>query len=361
VANIILDMKNITKIFPGVKALDEVSFQVVKHQIHALVGENGAGKSTLMNVLSGIYPHGDYSGEIIYHGQECKFKTVKDSAKIGIAIIHQELALIPDLTIYENIFLGNENERNGVVNWEKTYTKAEELLKKVGLRQPSSKLIKDIGVGEQQLVEIAKALSKDVKLLILDEPTAALNEIDSDNLLQLLVDLKAEGVTSIIISHKLDEVTRIADKITILRDGATIETMVNEGNGYSKDRIIKGMVGREIKDIYPSRVRNIGEIMLEVEDWNAFDPMNEDRQVLHDISINVKKGEVVGLAGLMGAGRTEFALSLFGRSYGKKISGNVLKNGKKIDVSSIPKAIKNGIAYATEDRKVAYNLMRQLK
>jgi len=352
-SRIILDMENISKEFPGVKALDNVCFQVEEFQIHALVGENGAGKSTLMNVLSGIYPFGSYQGKIIFNGEECRFKNVNESGEAGIGFIHQELALIPYLSIAENIFLGNEVKTNGSIDWDQAHIKAEALLKKVGLSLNTFKLIKDIGVGEQQLVEIAKALSRKVKLLILDEPTAALNEIDSNTLLNLLIELKKEGVTSIIISHKLDEVTRIADKITILRDGTTIETLTKSNEEFSKSRIIKGMVGRELKDIYPKREKNIADVKLEIRNWNAYDPTNEDRKVLHDISINARKGEIVGIAGLMGAGRTEFALSLFGRSYGKKISGKVLKDGKEIDVSSVPKAIKNGIAYATEDRKVA--------
>lgn len=348
---VLLEMQNITKLFPGVKALDNVNLKVEENEIHALCGENGAGKSTLMNVLSGVYPYGSYSGKIIYDGKECKFKSINDSESIGIAIIHQELALIPYLTVAENVFLGNEIVENLRIDWNETHKRAGELLKRVGLNQKTHRLVKDLSVGEQQLIEIAKALSKKVRLLILDEPTAALNEIDSSNLLNLLLDLKKDGITCIMISHKLKEIEQIADKITILRDGSSIETLVKKDNKVSEERIIKGMVGRDILDIYPKRVSNIGDIMLEIKDWNVFDPNNEARQIIFNVGVNVKKGEVLGIAGLMGAGRTEFAMSVFGQSFGKKITGTVYKRGQKIDVSTVTKAIRNKIAYATEDRK----------
>ncbi len=349
----ILEMRNITKLFPGVKALDNVNLKVREHEIHALVGENGAGKSTLMNVLSGVYPHGSYEGEIVYKGEVCEFKEIKESEKKGIVIIHQELALVPFLSIAENVFLGNEQAVKGVIDWDLTKTRTAELLKKVRMNDNPNTRIKDIGVGKQQLVEIVKALAKDVKLLILDEPTAALNDEDSDNLLNLLLELKTHGITSIIISHKLNEVTKVADEITVIRDGATIETLNKESDEITEDRIIKGMVGREMTDRFPSRVPHVGDVMLEVKDWNVYHPMDDEKQVLHNININVKKGEVVGIAGLMGAGRTEFAMSLFGRSYGQKISGTILKEGREIHLKSVSDAIENGIAYVTEDRKTA--------
>ncbi|MBN2852964.1 MAG: ATP-binding cassette domain-containing protein [Clostridia bacterium] len=350
----ILEMVNITKTFPGVKALDNVNLQVREGEIHALVGENGAGKSTLMGVLSGIYPYGDYSGDIMYKGEVCKFRNIKDSEKLGIAIIHQELALIPYMTISENIFLGNERQRSGVINWEVTNKKAIELMKKVGLNERPSSLIKDIGVGKQQLVEIAKALSKDVKLLILDEPTAALNDDDSANLLNLLTDLnKKNGITCIIISHKINEIKQISDQITILRDGAAIETLVKNVDEITENRIIKGMVGRELVNRFPKRERNIGDIGFEVRDWVVYDPLDEDRLRINNISFNVRKGEVVGLAGLMGAGRTELAMSIFGKSYGKKISGRIYKDGEEVFFHNVSQAIENGVAYLTEDRKNA--------
>ncbi|WP_182102134.1 multiple monosaccharide ABC transporter ATP-binding protein [Niallia taxi] len=339
-------MKNITKEFPGVKALDDVNLKVAAGEIHALCGENGAGKSTLMKVLSGVYPHGTYSGDILFQDEVCMFKDIKGSESLGIVIIHQELALIPELSIAENIFLGNEQAKAGVINWNETVVKARELLKKVGLSENPNTLISKIGVGKQQLVEIAKALSKDVKLLILDEPTAALNEEESENLLQLLLSFKKEGMTSIMISHKLNEVSKVADSITIIRDGRTIETLKWEE--VSEDRIIKGMVGRELTNRYPDRTPQIGETILEVKDWEV---LQGDRKVIDNISMHINRGEIVGIAGVMGSGRTEFAMSVFGRSYGTKISGQLYKDGKEISVKNVPEAIENGLAYVTEDRK----------
>jgi len=348
----ILEMKNITKEFPGVKALNNVNLQILPRHIHAIVGENGAGKSTLMNILSGVYPYGTYTGEIYVEGEECRFKDIKESEAKGIAIIHQELALIPTLSIAENVFLGNEQTGRGVIiDWDKTRTKCMEMLKKVGLKENIDTKIMDLGMGKQQLVEILKALSKNVKILILDEPTAALNDEDSEHLLDLLVELKQQGITSIIISHKLNEVIRVADEITVIRDGTIIETMKNEN--VSESRIIKGMVGRELTDRFPKRSHKIGEIRFEVNNWNVYDPKDSSRKILHNISINIRRGEVVGLAGLMGSGRTEFAMSIFGKSYGQKISGTIKKDGKEIVIHDVNDAIKNGIAYATEDRKSA--------
>lgn len=355
-SNVLLEMRSITKTFPGVKALDQVSLQVIPQEIHALVGENGAGKSTLMNVLSGVYPYGTYEGDILFEGETCNFKDIKHSEGKGIVIIHQELALVPYLSIAENIFLGNETAKNGVINWHTTIQKTSELLKKVGLTENPNTLVKDIGVGKQQLVEIAKALSKNVKLLILDEPTAALNENDSQNLLDLLLGLKKQGITSILISHKLNEVVRVANSITIIRDGKTIETLKVGIDEINEDRIIKGMVGRDMTHRYPERTPDIGEVVFEVKDWNAYHPLNEERMISKSVNINVRKGEIVGIAGLMGAGRTELAMGVFGKSYGKRITGTVIKDGKQIDTSSVSKAINNGIAYLSEDRK-AYGLV----
>lgn len=347
----ILEMKNITKTFPGVKALDKVNFKVKEGEIHALVGENGAGKSTLMKVLSGVHPHGSYTGDILFKNEKCKFKDIKESEKLGIVIIHQELALIPDLSIAENIFLGNERQKFGIINWNDTITSTNNLLKKVGLTEVPGTLITNIGVGKQQLVEIAKALSKEVKILILDEPTSALNEDDSENLLNLLIEFKKNGMTCILISHKLNEVSKVADSITILRDGETIETMSVQNEKISEDRIIKGMVGRDLTHRFPKRKPKIGGKIFEIKNWNVYHPLHEDRQIIKDINLHIKRGEVVGIAGLMGAGRTELAMSVFGKSYGVKISGQVFKDGKQINLSNVQKAIKNGIAYVTEDRK----------
>ena len=351
-AKILLEMKNITKTFPGVKALDNVNLQVEEGEIHALVGENGAGKSTLMNVLSGIYPYGSYEGDIIYDGEVCQFSNIKDSEAKGIVIIHQKLALIPYMTIAENMFLGNERGSKFKINWNETNDRAAELLKVVGLKETPQVLIKDIGVGKQQLVEIAKALAKNAKLLILDEPTASLNEDDSKALLELLLTFKKEGLTSIIISHKLNEISYVADKITVIRDGSTIETLVKNVDDISESRIIKGMVGRELSDRFPKREKHIGkESLMEVKNWNVYHPLYTERKVVDNVSIHVKKGEVVGISGLMGAGRTELAMSLFGKSYGDNISGQLFLNGKEVHLNSVQDAIKHKLAYVTEDRK----------
>jgi len=351
-AKILLEMKSITKTFPGVKALDNVNLQVEEGEIHALVGENGAGKSTLMNVLSGIYPYGTYEGDIIYNGEICKFNRISDSEQKGIVIIHQELALVPYMTIAENMYLGNEKGKRYAINWNETYGEADRYLNTVGLMESSHTLIKDISVGKQQLVEIAKALAKNARLLILDEPTASLNEDDSKALLELLLKFKSEGLTSIIISHKLNEIAYVADKITVIRDGSTIETLDRKKDTITEDRIIKGMVGRELVDRFPKRddVR-IGEKAMEVEHWNACHPLYSDRKVVNDVSFYVRKGEVVGICGLMGAGRTELAMSIFGKSYGVNISGKVRIKGQEVALNSVREAIRHKLAYVTEDRK----------
>ena len=345
----ILKMESITKRFDSVLALDSVSMTAVEGEIHAIVGENGAGKSTLMKILSGVYSYGQYEGEIFYKDEECRFKNIKDSESNGIVIIHQELALIPHLSIAENIFLGNEQENKGVINWNLTHKRTEELLEKVGLKENPNTLVASIGVGKQQLVEIAKALSKRVELLVLDEPTAALNEMESENLLNLLLELKKEGITSILISHKLNEVLEISDRITILRDGKMVECFVNEN--VDENRIIRGMVGRDILDRYPERETKPGKIMFEVKEWNVFHPEISGKKVIEDVNMYAREGEVVGIAGLIGAGRTELAMSLFGGAYGTKISGTITKGDKGITLRSISQAIDNGIAYLTEDRK----------
>ncbi len=347
----LLEMREITKTFPGVRALDNVSFSVAEGEIHALVGENGAGKSTLMKVLSGVYPHGQYDGDIIYDGEKMSFGGISDSERRGIIIIHQELALIPLLSIAENIFLGNERASGGVISWQKTNQRAGELLRKVGLREAPQTLVDQIGVGKQQLVEIAKALSKEVRLLILDEPTAALSESDSQALLDLILELKVQGVTSIIISHKLNEVRRVADTITVLRDGAAVATRDAKKEKITEDQIVRDMVGRSMENRYPVRERRAGERLFEVENWSVTHPDHAERQVVSDVSFHVCAGEVVGIAGLMGAGRTELAMSLFGRSYGRNARGTVKMDGKEIDVSSVRRAIDSGLAYVTEDRK----------
>ena len=351
-AKILLEMKNITKTFPGVKALDNVNLQVEEGEIHALVGENGAGKSTLMNVLSGVYPYGSYEGDIIYNGEICKFHDIKQSEAKGIVIIHQELALVPYMSIGENMFLGNERGKKAAIDWDETYGQAEKYMREVGLSESSRTLIKDIGTGKQQLVEIAKALAKNAKLLILDEPTSSLNESDSKALLDLLLKFKKDGMTCIIISHKLNEVSYVADKITVIRDGSTIETLTKGVDDFSEDRIIKGMVGREIADRFPKRHDvKIGDVSMEVKNWTVYHPIYTERKVVDNVSIKIHKGEVVGISGLMGAGRTELAKSVFGRSYGTNISGTLLLDGKEVHLKSSRDAIAHKLAYVTEDRK----------
>lgn len=353
-SEVILEMNHIVKAFSGVRALDDVNLKVEKGEIHALCGENGAGKSTLMNVLSGVYPFGTYEGDIIYKGEKCKFHNIKDSEAKGIVIIHQELALSPYLSIAENVFMGNEQTSvKGVINWTQTRGKAKEALSHVGLENENLNApINSLGVGKQQLIEIAKAMAKNVDLLILDEPTAALNDEESAQLLEIMLELKRKGITCIIISHKLNEISYVADSITVIRDGHTIETLRKGVDEFTEDRIIKGMVGREMTNRYPERVDcPIGDVVLEVKNWNVYHPEIADKKVLNNINLNVRAGEVVGLAGLMGAGRTEFAMSLFGHSYGQKITGDVYMHGKKVSTKTVKEAIDNKIAYTSEDRK----------
>jgi putative multiple sugar transport system ATP-binding protein len=359
---VILEMRDITKRFPGVVALSDVSIKVATGEIHAICGENGAGKSTLMKVLSGVYPYGTYEGDIIYEGEEVRFRDIRQSEAAGIAIIHQELALIPELSITENIFLGNEPARGGVINWVHAQKRARELLALVGLREDPDAKIKTLGVGKQQLVEIAKALNKEVKLLILDEPTAALNETESQHLLDLIVDFKKSGMTSIMISHKLNELEQVADSITIIRDGKTVETLDVASGGVDEDRIIRGMVGRSLERRFPERTPNIGEVFFEVKNWTVQHPVDPERLVCKDESFFVRRGEIVGFAGLMGAGRTELAMSVFGRSYGTYLSGEIFKDGEEIKVTNVHQAIEHGIGYVSEDRKVlGLNLLDTIK
>ncbi len=358
----ILRMSGITKTFPGVTALQDVNLAVRRGEIHAICGENGAGKSTLMKVLSGVYPHGQYDGEITFEGRRCEFGGIRDSEHAGIVIIHQELALCPQLSIAENIYLGNERATRGVIDWNRTNYEAGELLKRVGLRENPTTTVSDIGVGKQQLVEIAKALSKEVKLLILDEPTAALNDEDSAHLLDLLRGLRDEGITCVIISHKLNEVTAIADSVTILRDGRTIETLDMAVDRVTEDRIISGMVGRALDNRFPPRTPAIGEEAFRIEDWTVYSPSQPGRKVVDGASLMLRRGEIVGLAGLMGAGRTELAMSVFGRTYGVHISGRIFKGGERIELRTVQDAIKHGVAYATEDRKrYGLNLIEDIK
>ena len=358
----ILEMRSITKEFPGVKALSNVNFAVQRGDIHAICGENGAGKSTLMKVLSGVYPHGSYDGDILFEGEVVEFKNIRQSEAAGIVIIHQELALIPELSIAENIFLGNETASSGVISWDRANRQAMELLARVGLAENPLTQVKHLGVGKQQLVEIAKALSKQVKLLILDEPTAALNDDDSQHLLNLLKGLQSKGITSIMISHKLNEIEQIADEITILRDGRSIETLAVAQDQVDEDRIIRGMVGRDLEHRFPEHEPDIGEVLLELEDWTVMHPQDHSREVIRQASLRVRRGEIVGIAGLMGAGRTELARSIFGRSYGSRVEGRLKLDGKELHLKSVPAAIDAGIAYVSEDRKaLGLNLLDDIK
>ena len=350
----LLEMRGITKTFPGVKALDNVNLQVEEGEIHALVGENGAGKSTLMKVLSGIHPYGTYDGDILFDGKECRFFSIRDSESLGIVIIHQELALVPYLTIAENMFLGNEQKKHrGVIDWEATYANAEKYMRIVGLEDSPRELIKNIGTGKQQLVEIAKALAKNVRLLILDEPTSSLTEADSQKLLDLLLDFKkTRNITSIIISHKLNEIAYVADNITVIRDGKTIETLNKKTDDFAETRIIRGMVGREMTNRFPKRENTkIGKVSFEIKNWTVHHPLYTERKVVDDVSLYLRQGEVVGIAGLIGAGRTELCQSVFGKAYGTRISGQLFKNGKEIRLNSVSDAVEAGLAYVTEDRK----------
>jgi putative multiple sugar transport system ATP-binding protein len=360
----ILEMQSITKEFPGVKALDRVSLTVRAGEIHAICGENGAGKSTLMKVLSGVYPYGTYAGDIVYQGQVVQFSDIRASESAGIVIIHQELALIPELSIVENIFLGNEpRTRFGAIDWSAAHLRAVDLLARVGLTDDPETQIKNLGVGKQQLVEIAKALNKNVKLLILDEPTAALNEGDSQHLLDLMRGLKGRGITSIMISHKLNEIEAIADSITIIRDGRSIETLDVVADGVDEDRIIRGMVGRTLENRYPEHDgSSIGEVFFEVRDWTVRHPLVAERLVAKHSNFTVRRGEVVGFAGLMGAGRTELAMSIFGQSYGTVLGGQIIMNGKEIRLPNVSAAIEHRIAYVSEDRKaLGLNLLDDIK
>ncbi|MFJ8687822.1 multiple monosaccharide ABC transporter ATP-binding protein [Micromonospora wenchangensis] len=347
----ILEMRRITKTFPGVTALADVSLAVRRGEIHAICGENGAGKSTLMKVLSGVHPTGSYDGEIVLDGKPVHFRGIRDSESQGVVIIHQELALVPHLSIAENIFLGNERRGpGGLIDWNRANAEAAELLASVGLHENPVTPVIQLGVGKQQLVEIAKALSKKVRLLILDEPTAALNDIDSAHLLDLLRRLRGQGITCILISHKLNEVTAIADATTVIRDGRTVETLSLASGEVTQERIIRGMVGRDLDSFYPDRVSSPGEEVLRIEDWSVRHP-TQDRLVVDGVSLDVRAGEVVGIAGLMGAGRTELAMSVFGRSYGRDVRGRLFVRGVEVRANTVAEAIEHGIAYVTEDRK----------
>lgn len=346
--DIILEMKNITKDFPGVRALNNVCMSVKRGEIHALCGENGAGKSTLMKILSGVYPYGSYEGEIFFNDRKVMFHNVKDAEKAGIAIIHQELTLFKELPIYENIFMGNEPNTNGIINIHEGVSRTKALLEELKLDLNPYVNVKNLGIGQQQLVEIAKALSKNTQLLILDEPTASLTELEVAILMSILKQLKMKNVTCIYISHKIDEVFKIADTITVIRDGCTIETRRREK--FTKEEVIKLMVGREITDLFPKQEHSVKDEFFTVKNFNVFDVKNPARKVVDDVSFNLRKGEILGIAGLIGAGRTELVSSIYG-SYTGKWSGELFLNGQKIVIKSPGDALKYGIAMMPEDRK----------
>jgi len=359
---VILEMAHITKVFPGVVALDDVNLAVRARTIHAICGENGAGKSTLMNILSGVYPTGTYDGQIRFEGQEMAFHSIRASEDAGVAIIHQELALIPELSVTENMFIGNEVATRGVIDWIAARRSALDLLARVGLDVNPDTPIKNLGVGQQQLIEIAKALGKNCRLLILDEPTSALNEDDSANLLDILRGLKAKGLTSIMISHKLNEIAAIADAITVIRDGRVVEHIDVTAGRVDEDRIIRGMVGRDLSSRFPDHTPHIGEVFFEVRDWTVEHPQIPGKLVCNHESFYVRRGEIVGFAGLMGAGRTELARSLFGRSYGTFLGGEILLDGAPIELPTVKAAIDAGLAYCPEDRKIqGLNLLDDVK
>ena len=344
----LLEMRDITKEFPGVKALDDVNFDLFEGEFHSLVGENGAGKSTLMKILSGVYPFGTYEGDILIDGEIKKLQTIRDAEEAGIAIIFQELSLVKELSVAENIFLGREPSKWGIINWNKVYQDANQLLRELHLDIDPHVEVGNLGIGQQQLVEIAKALSQEAKLLVLDEPTAALTEAEVETLFEILRKLKARGVGMIYISHKLGEVFKMSDRVTVLRDGQTVAT--HETADLDKDRIISLMVGRDVGEIFPEVTHGFGEIALEVKNLTVFDSEHPDKKVVDDISFSVRKGEVLGIAGLMGAGRSELLTAMFGAWQGKT-SGRFLVDGKEVKIGSPRDAISNGIGFVTEDRK----------
>jgi len=347
----ILRISGVTKRFRGVTALSDVSLEVARGEVHAICGENGAGKSTLMGILSGVHPHGTYDGRVELDSREVRFRSVAESEAEGIVIVHQEPAMVPQLSIADNIHLGHEVNRRGFVDEATSYATAADLMARVGLHDSPATPMSELGIGKQQLVEIAKALGKDVKLLILDEPTAALGRDDSERLLAIVDQLRAEGITCLLITHKLHEALRIADRVTVIRDGSTIETMRVDDPDTNEARIIRAMVGRPLDDLFPQREPDIGEELFRVENWTVCHPADPERVVIDDVSFSVRAGEIVGFAGLMGAGRTELAMSIFGSSYGSTISGAAFKRGDRVELRTIKEAIAHGIAYAPEDRR----------
>ncbi len=353
----ILRMEQITKVFPGVKALDQVSLSVARGEIHAICGENGAGKSTLIKVLSGVYPAGTYEGSVVIDGEKYEFSNTGDAEKQGIVCIHQELELIPDLSVGENVFLGKYPLKRGLIDWSEINARTGKLLEQVGLaadRESGERsvkpddIIKKLGIGQKQLVEIAKALARNARILILDEPTAALTESEVDILLSILNELRQKGITCIYISHKLDEVMRIADSVTVIRDGHSIgSSAIGE---ITKKDIITMMVGRELKNLFPYQDHKRGEVLMEIQDFSVQDPDNHERNLINNVNLKVYRGEILGISGLMGAGRTELFASVFGAFPSKK-EGKIIIENKEAVIKSPVDAINHGLALVSEDRK----------
>jgi D-xylose transport system ATP-binding protein len=347
---IILDFIDVTKRFPGVVALDKASFQVREGQIHGICGENGAGKSTLMKILSGVYPHGTYEGSIIYGGEELKLgaSSIREAAEKGIAIVYQELTLVRTMTVGENVFLGREPVEYGSIDWNKLYADTRAILDKYGLDVEPQETVKNLGVGKMQMVEIAKALSENARVLILDEPTSALSEAEVEKLIDILKTLKSHGITCIYITHKLEELFRVTDTVTVMRDGKVITT--KPISDYTLEDMVKYMVGREMKERFPKGNRQPGEVIFSVENLKANDPNNAARKIISDVNFDVRKGEILGIAGLMGSGRTELVMTLFGE-FGKITDGKVVLMGRELNPTSARQAIDAGISLVPEDRK----------
>lgn len=348
--DIILDFQNVTKKFPGVTALNEVSIQIRRGEIHGLCGENGAGKSTLMKILAGVYPYGSYEGKIIYEGQELKLenRSIRQAIEDGIAIVYQELTLVPGMTVGENIYLGKEPVENGSIDWNKLYANTRDILTKYKLDVPPQAEVRTLGVGKMQMVEIAKALSENAKILILDEPTSALSRAEVDKLMEILATLKSHGVTIIYITHKLDEFFRITDSVTILRDGKAITTQ--KTLDLNQESLVRHMVGREMKERFPKGNRKPGEVLFRVENLHATDPNEPSHKVLSGVNFDLKRGEILGFAGLMGSGRTELVTTIFGE-YGKIVNGAIFLNGQQLNIHSASDAMSHGISLVPEDRK----------
>ena len=348
--DVIFDFQNVTKRFPGVVALKDVSLKIRRGEIHGICGENGAGKSTLMKILSGVHPNDSYEGTIIYDGRELDLgnSSIRQARDEGIAIVYQELTLVSRMTVGENVYLGNEPKENGAINWNKVYADTREILTKYKLDVEPLAIIKNLGVGKMQMVEIAKALSENAQVLILDEPTSALTEAEVDKLMEILKTLKEHGVTCIYITHKLEEFFEITDQVTVLRDGEVVTTQPTED--LSMEKLVKYMVGREMKERFPEGHRNPGDVVLEVKDLNAEDPNRSGHKILNGVSFNLRRGEILGIAGLMGSGRTELVTTLFGEM-GKVTEGTIRLNGKEITVKNATDAIKLGLSLVPEDRK----------